>query len=99
MYASEEFELLAFRGDDIEFRESWVFHIINGEKAKEMLKAHEENSFADYLIEFTGDHIDNQPNREGQLKRVKGIILFCENNENIKFVNVKFEWVKICAMK
>lgn len=95
MYASEEFELLAFRGDDIDFRESWAFHIISGEKAKEMLSAHEEEGFAYYLIEFAGNHIDRMPNYAGQLKRVKGNILFCENNENIKFVSVWFDGVKI----
>ena len=95
MYASEEFELLAFRGDDIENRESWAFHIISGGKAKEILKTFEEDSFADYLIEFAGNHIESQPNYAGQLKRAKGTILFCENNENIKFVNVRFDGVKI----
>ena len=95
MYASEEFELLAFRGDDIESRESWAFHIIRGEKAKKMLSAHEEDGFSYYLTEFIGNDIDNKENDEGQIKRVKGVILFCENNENIKFVNVRFDGVKI----
>lgn len=93
MLASESFELLAFRGDDIENRESWAFHVVSGEKTKEILATHEEDSFADLLQEFVILDLENTPNPTGILSRVKGDILFCENNENIKFVNVEFEWV------
>lgn len=93
MLAIEPFELLAFRGDDIENRESWAFHVVSGEKAKEILATHEENSFADLLQECVIWDLEDTPNPTGVLSRVKGDLLFCENNENIKFVNVGFEWV------
>ena len=95
MLASESFELLAFRGDDIENRESWAFHVVSGEKTKEILVTHEEDSFADLLKEFILLDLSNPVNEEGILSRVSGIIIFCENNENIKFVDVEFKWVNV----
>jgi len=95
MLASETFELLAFRGDDIENRESWAFYVVSGEKTKEILATHEEDSFADLLQEFVILDLENTPNNEGVLSRVKGNLLFCENNDNIKFLGVEFKWVNV----
>lgn len=95
MLAYEEFELLAFRGDDIENRESWAFHVVTGEKTKEILATHEEDTFADLLTEFVVLDLHNMPNDPSVLSKVKGNILFCENNINIKFVDVRFNWVNV----
>ena len=93
MLAHEEFELLAFRGDDIGRRESWAFHVKDGCKAKSILQVLEEEGMADYLVELHELDINNAPCSEGQLKKVSGALVFSECLTIIRMINVKWELV------
>jgi hypothetical protein len=95
MVAREQFTVLAMRGDDIDRRESYVFHIEKGEATKEVLQLLEECGFIDFLMAHheTGN-INNTPCRPGQVKRVTGTLEFSEGFGVINFKNVKWELVR-----
>jgi hypothetical protein len=95
MVAREEFTVLAMRGDDIDRRESYVFHIEKGEATKTILQILEECGFIDYLLAHheTGN-INNTPCQLGQVKRVTGMLEFSEDFRAINFRNAKWELVR-----
>ena len=94
LVAHDEFKLKAFRGDDIENRESWAFSVISGvEKIKSALIMLEEEGMINYLMEFHTLNIDNLPCEQGQLKLVSGTLIHSACGGVIKMKNVKWRLV------
>ena len=89
--AHERFTVKAMRGDDIDGRESYSFHITGGDKIKEVLQLLEEDGFIDYLQEFhESGCLQNTPCQPGQVKIVTGRLEFSECGDVLKFKNVKW---------
>ena len=90
--ARESFKAKGMRGDDIGGRESLVFSITEGERAKQLLQDAEEDGMTGHLLEATptGD-VDNAFPNQGQMFTVEADVVWSECGQNWRVENVKWE--------